>query len=126
MYFGLQGVGLPAGGVAEATIQVPNPLGGGEIPARFRVHMESVTPGSASLTTTTSYDAAALQRMVQSLGQPGGLAKLAPVHVNDQGTYLFDRTIGMMRDVIVNRHISAGSSSRYDRWQLRLINGPRR
>jgi hypothetical protein len=34
MYFGLQGVGLPPGGVAEATIQVPNPLGGGEIPAR--------------------------------------------------------------------------------------------
>jgi hypothetical protein len=88
--------------------------------------MESATPAAASLTTTTTYDAAALQRMVQSLGQRGGLAKLPPVQVRDEANYLFDRTAGLMREVIVSRHISAGSTSRHDRWQLRLINAPKR
>jgi hypothetical protein len=133
MYFGLNGVSLAAGEIAETNLQVPNPFAGGEIPAKFQVRMETVTADSASLKTTTRYDPTALQRMTQTMAQQAGapipseeLAKLPSMQVTDNGAYSFDRTVGLMREVNVNRHISVGNNSRYEGWQIRLLNSPKR
>ena len=132
-YFGLNGVELAAGETAEADLQVPSPLGGGAIPAKFRVQMESATPDSSSLKTTTTYEAAALLRMTQSLAQQAGatippeeLKKMPPMEMSDDGKYLFDRTVGLMREVIVNRRISLGPMRRTDGLEIRLVSGPKR
>jgi hypothetical protein len=131
-YFGLDGVSLPPGEAVEVDIAQPNPLGGGSIPAKFKVRVESATADSASLTTTTTYDAASLVRLTESLAKqagapisPGQLAKLPPIEMADEGTYLFDREVGLMREVIVNRRITAGANRRLDGWQIRLLKSPR-
>ena len=55
IYFGLNGISMAPGEVAEIALQQPSPFGGGVIPGIFRVRMESVTTDSASLTTETTY-----------------------------------------------------------------------
>ena len=133
IYFGLNGVSLAAGEAVEVDLEQPNPLGGGVIPAKFRVDMKSATKDSASIKTTTTYDPAALIRMTQSLAEQAGkpippeeLAAIPPLKMNDDATYLFDRTVGLMREVSVNRLVSAGDMRRYDSWQIRLLSGPKR
>jgi hypothetical protein len=133
IYFGLNGVVLAAGEAAETDLQLPNPLGGGVIPAKFRVDMKSATADSASLNTTTTYDSAALLRMTQSLARQAGapvstneLTKIPPMQMGDDGKYLFDTSVGLMRQVTVNRRLSAGNNRRHDGWEIRLLNGPKR
>jgi hypothetical protein len=133
MYFGLNGVSLAAGETVEADMQVPNPLAGGDLPAKFRVTMESLTADSASLKTTTTYDQAALRRMTQAIAQQAGapirsedLANLPAMQVSDNGAYSFDRTVGLMREVSVNRRISIANNSRYEGWQIRLLSNLKR
>jgi hypothetical protein len=133
IYFGLNGFTLSGKEAAESTLQVPSPLGGGQISAKFRVQMDSAKPDSASLRTTTTYDAAALQRMTEALAKQSGvaippeeLARLPRVQMADDGSYLFDRAIGLMREVTIHRRISAANNSRYDGWQIRLLTGPKR
>ena len=132
-YFGLNGVSLASGEMAETAIEQPSPFGGGVIPGVFRVRMGSVTADSASLTTATTYDKTALLRMTEALVRQAGapipadaLAKLPPMDMTDDGTYLFDRTLGLMREVIVNRQVVVGSNRRVDRWEIRLLDGPQR
>jgi hypothetical protein len=91
-YFGLNGVELAEGETAGADLQVPSPVGGGAIPAKFRVQMESATLDSSSLKTTTTYDAAALLRISQSLAQQAGakippeeLARMPVMEMSDDG-----------------------------------------
>jgi hypothetical protein len=43
----------------------------------------------------------------------------------DEGTYLFDREFGLMKEVIVSRRVAAGPTRRLDGWQIRLLKGPR-
>jgi hypothetical protein len=131
-YFGLNGVTLAAGETVEVDLQQPSPLGGGPIPARFRVRMESATAEVASLTTTTTYDPAALRRLTESLAKQAGkpippeeLAKLPPIEMADEGTFVFDRNAGLMREVKVNRRVSVAGNSRLDAWEIRLVSGPR-
>jgi hypothetical protein len=131
-YFGLNGVTLAAGETVEVDLQQPSPLGGGPIPARFRVRMESATAEVASLTTTTTYDPAALRRLTESLAKQAGkpippeeLAKLPPIEIADEGTFVFDRNAGLMREVKVNRRVSVAGNSRLDAWEIRLVSGPR-
>ena len=133
IYFGLNGVSLPAGQSVEVDLQQPSPVGGGVIPARLRVTMESATNDSASLKTTTTYDPAALMQMTQSLAQQAGkpippaeLARIPPMQMNDDAKYLFDRTVGLMREVTVNRTVYAGNTRRYDGWQIQLVSTPKR
>ena len=133
IYFGLNGVSLAAGQTVEVDLQQPSPVGGGVIPARLRVTMESATNDSASLKTTTTYDPAALMQMTQSLAQQAGkpippaeLARIPPMQMSDDARYLFDRTVGLMREVTVNRTVYAGNTRRYDGWQIRLVSTPKR
>jgi hypothetical protein len=133
IYFGLNGVSLAPGEAAEADLEQPNPFGGAAIAAKFRVEMESATQDAASIKTTTTYDANTLIRVTQALVErtgkpipPEELAKIPPVRMSDDATYLFDRTVGLMREVMVNRRVSAGDMHRYDGWQIRLLSAPKR
>jgi hypothetical protein len=131
-YLGLNGVSLAAGEAAEADLEQPSPLGGGTIAAKFRVRMDSASAERASLSTTTTYDAAALMRMTAAVTKQAGapippeeLAKLPPMTMADEGIYVFDRTVGLMREVKVSRRIAVGPGGRLDAWEIRLISGPR-
>jgi hypothetical protein len=133
IYFGLNGVSLAAGEVAEIELQQPSPLGGGAIPGIFRVRMDSITTNSVSLTTETTYDDRALLRVAESLVKQAGkpvpqseLAKVPRMDMNDDGTFVFDRTVGLMREVTMIRRVVAGTSQRLDRWEIRLLDGPKR
>ncbi|HVH27126.1 MAG TPA: hypothetical protein VM818_10210 [Vicinamibacterales bacterium] len=133
IYFGLNGVSLAAGEAVEVDLEQPNPFGGGVIPAKFRVDMESATKDSASIKTTTTYDPSVLIRVTQSLAQQAGkpippeeLAKLPPLQMRDDAKYLFDRTVGLMREVTMDRLVSVEGVRRYDGWQIRLLSGPKR
>ena len=133
LYFGLNGVSLAAGEEAETEIEQPSPFGGAAIPATFRVRMDSVTAESASLTTATTYDSGALVRLTASLAEQAGkpipldqLAKIPPIEMSEEGRYVFDRTVGLMREVIVTRRVGAGNSRGSDGWEIRLVDSPRR
>jgi hypothetical protein len=131
-YFGLNGVSLASSEAVEIDIEQPNPLGGAALPARFSVRMESVTADTASLKTVTTYDGASLVRLTESLAKQAGapiapdeLAKLPPIEMADEGTYLFDRQMGLMREVVVSRRVTVGPNRRLDAWRIRLLSGPR-
>jgi hypothetical protein len=133
IYFGLNGVSLASGEVAEIELQQPSPFGGGVIPGIFRVRMDSITTSSVSLTTETTYDSTALLRLTESLIKQAGkpippseLAKVPPIDMNDDGTFVFDRTVGLMREVTMIRRVVAGTNQRLDRWEMRLVDGPKR
>jgi hypothetical protein len=131
-YLGLNGVSLAAGEAVEVDLEQPNPLGGGPIPTRFRVRMESASAETASLKTTTTYDPAFLVRLTESLAKQAGapippeeLAKLPSIQMADEGAFVFDRKVGLMREVKVNRRVVVGPNSRLDAWEIRLVSGPR-
>ena len=127
-YLGLNGASLAVGQAVDVDLEQPSPLGGGPIPAKFRVRLESATVDTASLKTTTTYDGAALMRLTQSLAKQAGkpippdeLAKLPPMQMADEGTYVFDRKRGLMREARVNRRVAVGPNRRLDAWEIRLI-----
>jgi hypothetical protein len=133
IYFGLHGVALAVGEAVDTRIQQPNPLGTGAIPAVLRVRLESATDASAAVRTTITYEASALKEMTRALVEQSGrpvppeaLAQLPPIEMADAGRYLFDRTVGLMREVMVNRRMTAGANQRLDGWEMRLVAGPKR
>ena len=133
MYFSLGGVALAVGETAAVDIEQPNPLGGGVLPATQRVTMEAATADSAVLTTVTTYDDAALRQMTRALVEQGGkplpeseLAKLPPMQMKDDGRFVVDRKVGLVRELVVNRRVMAGKAQRLDRWEIRLVRAPQR
>jgi hypothetical protein len=133
IYFGLNGVALAPGERVEAAVEQPNPIGDGTLPATFAVHLASVTPETASLRTTMTYDTTVLLQSLVALSKqagkpipPEGLAKMPPMTMADDATYLFDRTLGLMREVLVNRRIAIENLRRFDGWEIRLLSDPAR
>jgi hypothetical protein len=133
MYFGLNGLTLSVGRTVELDVEQPNPLGGAVLPALVRIRAESATDDSALVLTTTTYDGAALLRLTRSLVEQTGaritdedLKKLPTVDMDENGRYAFDRTLGLMREVVVNRRVVAGAERRTDRWEIRLSKAPDR
>lgn len=131
-YFNLNGVSLPVGQSSQVDLEHPSPLGGGVIPARFVVTMKSASADAAVLSTTTSYDGVALLRMTRALAEQSGqkvsdaeLARMT-MKMHDDGSFVHDRTFGLMREVIVNRRSNAGKDYRLDRWEIRLVRAPQR
>ena len=55
-------------------------------------------------------------------------AELARVSMkmSDDGRFVHDRRVGLMREVIVDRRSAAGTEQRLDRWEIRLVRGPQR
>jgi len=127
-YLGLNGAALAVGQAVVVDIEQPSPLGGDPLPAKFRVQMESATADVASLKTTTTYDPAALMRLTRSLAKQAGspippdqFINLPPMQMSDEGSFVFDRKRGLMREVKVNRRIAVGPNRRLDGWEIRLI-----
>jgi hypothetical protein len=54
------------------------------------------------------------------------LAQIPPIEMADDGQYVFDRTVGLMREVVVNRRMATGANRRLDGWEIRLVAGPPR
>jgi hypothetical protein len=133
IYWGLYGAALASGESVAAKIEQPSPMGGGPIPATFRVTMDTATASMATISTTTTYDKDALLKMTLDLAQRAGanlppeeLAKMPSMQVADDGKYEFDRATGLMRKVTINRRISAGPQERTDSWVITLVEAPKR
>lgn len=131
-YLSMFGVTLAAGERIEAPIKQPNPLGGDPIPATLRIRMESVTPDTATLSSTVVYDPEAMGKLMQRLiasatAKPAAdeLARLQ-MTLSDEGTYVFDRKVTLFREVSVVRRVAVGQAGRSDRWVIRLVEGPTR
>jgi hypothetical protein len=131
-YFGLHGVTIDVGEAVEVNLQQPSPLGG-TIAARFRIRAESATKESASFSTTTTYDPATLRELTRALIAKAGQAippqeadKIPAMEMADDGKFVFDRSAGLMREVIVNRRMTMGGMQRLDGWEIRLLKSPTR
>jgi hypothetical protein len=48
------------------------------------------------------------------------------IELRDDGKYALDRTLGLMREVVVNRYVSTGSNRNHDGWTIRLLKAPAR
>jgi hypothetical protein len=132
-YFSQNGVTLAVGETIEADLEQPNPLGGGTLPARFRITCESATAESAMFVTSTTYDKSAFTQIARSLAEKSGkplppeeLAKIPPIEMKDEGRFVLDRATGLMREAAVKRRISAGAMQRVDGWEMRLVQPPKR
>jgi hypothetical protein len=133
IYFGLNGAALGAGESIEAGIEQPGPAGGKLIPAIFRVRVDSAAADSAALSSTTTYDRDALRDMTIALLEQSGapipaekMATIPPMQMSDDGEYTYDRKLGLMREVLINRRISAANEHRLDGWRIRLVTPPKR
>jgi len=62
-----------------------------------------------------------LAKQAGSPTPPEQFINLPPMQMSDEGSFLFDRKRGLMREVKVNRRIAAGSNRRLDAWEIRLI-----
>ena len=127
-YLGLNGAALAVGQAVVVDIEQPSPLGGDPLPAKFSVRMESATADVASLKTTTTYDPAALMRLTRSLAKQAGspippeqFINLPPMQMSDEGSFVFDRRRGLMREVKVNRRIAVGANRRLDGSEIHLV-----
>jgi hypothetical protein len=133
-YFSLNGVVIDVGEQLEAALEQPNPLGGGTLPAKFRIKAESATPESAVLVTSTTYDQAAFLSLIKQIAEKAGkaltadeIAKLPAVEIADDGRFVVDRGTGLMREVAAKRRVSGGTMlQRFDGWDIRLVQGPKR
>lgn len=133
IYFGLNGVAVSPGEAVERSVDQPNPLGSGSIPAMVTISAESATADSATLLTRSSYDPESLRKVtlgfIEQSGKrlpPEALAKLPQIQMDDTGRYVLDRPVGLMREVTVNRRVSAGANQRVDGWEIRLTQPPPR
>jgi hypothetical protein len=132
-YFGLNGVELGVGESVTADLPQPNPFGGEPLPATFTVHVESADADVASLVTTTVYEGAALTRAMSRLMENAGkpipkeeLAKLPAMQIGDEGRFVFDRGVGLMRTASVTRRVTVPGMVRLDRTEIRLVAPPKR
>lgn len=134
-YFALNGATVNKEKPFTADLQQPSPFGGGTIPARFRLTLDSLDAHSASLATTTTYDPQAVARFSAQL-----LAQAAPstsaaaqtsaaqppaLRIEDSAAYTYNRAFGLMSDVVVRRRVTAANTlNALDGWDIRLTRRP--
>ena len=53
------------------------------------------------------------------------LAKFQPAEIADEGRFVLDRATGLMREVSMRRRINAGSMTRLDGRDIRLVQAPK-
>jgi hypothetical protein len=129
-YFGLNGAALDVGNEVEIDVQQPNPFGPTPLPATLWVKAESATPDAFVIVTKTTYDRDALTKMTSSLlGAPPSAAeaaKMPSMDMRDDGRYVFERASGLAREVVVGRVASIGPERRTDRFEIRMVQAPKR
>lgn len=125
-YFALNGASVNKEKPFTANLQQPSPIGGGTLPAQFRLTLDSIDAHTAKLSTVTVYDPKAVSQFSAQLaaqGAPGGEAP--QLHIEDSAAYVYNRAYGIMGDVVVRRRITAGESiNALDGWDIRLTRRP--
>ena len=131
-YLSMYGVALARGESVEAQLEQPNPFGGDPIPAVLKVRMSEVTADAATLDSSTTFDPVALTRFTlglieKSAGQkaPEEVAKMR-LELIDSGKVVFDRKLGLIRDVDVTRGMAFGPAKRTERLRITLVTPPKR
>ena len=131
-YVSMFGAEMAVGGTVEAKIDRPSPLGGEALPAVLRVHMPSATLDVATIQSTVTYDGEALKAMTAGIlaradgaAPPEELAKLK-LEMSDSTKYVFDRVVGLFREVSNERRIQSGHLNRVDRLSIKLVTPPKR
>jgi hypothetical protein len=131
-YFGLNGAALDVGNEVEIDVQQPNPFGPTPLPATLWVKAESATPDAFVIVTKTTYDRDALTKMTSSLLTQAGAplsaaeAKVPSMDMRDDGRYVFERTSGLAREVVVGRVAAIGPERRTDQFEIRMVQAPKR
>jgi hypothetical protein len=132
IWLAMNGLSLAVGETAELKLARPNPFGGEALPGIMRLKMESATSDAATVTAVVTTAPEALTRMAASLLEQMGdkvtedlLAKMR-VELIDESRYVFDQKVGLMREVITSRSLSAGANRRTERWLIRRVSDPRR
>jgi hypothetical protein len=124
-YFGINGNSLAAGKPIEISLGQPTP-------ATFRLTLDKSEPAQLSLSSTTAYATEGLSILRSKLLDQFGVSlpeseksKLPPMKMSDTGKYTFDRTFGLMTEVLVMRTVSMGGAlEKRDGWEYRLTKRP--
>ena len=131
-YLSMYGVALARGESVEAQLEQPNPFGGDPIPAVLKLRMSEVTADTATLDTSTTFDPAATAKFTLGLIEKGAgqtvpeeVAKMR-LELIDTGKVVFDRKLGLIREVHVTRGIAFGPGKRTERWVITLVAPPKR
>ncbi len=135
----MHGVELPANRTLDVPVRQANPFGGEPLSATLRLRVASGTATEATLASDTVYDTAELRKATIALierAAPPGKKPTADelssfrLELSDEGRYLFDRALGLFREVVVTRRTgsSAGTvkASRTDRYEITLVTPPKR
>lgn len=131
-YVSMYGAELRVAEAVEVPLEQPNPFGGEPLPAILRVRLDTVTAESAGISSTVTYQGDALKKMTIGLlsqaavaPPPEELAKFR-LDMSDESRYVFDRRLGLFREVTTDRLISGNGARRVDRCVIRLLTEPRR
>jgi hypothetical protein len=131
IYFGVSGLSLAVGDALEFTVKQPTPIGG-VVPAIYRARLDAATAETATISTTTTYDADALLELTLAFLEKTGTkvppeaAAKARLDLGDDGKYQVDRRLGLVREMTLSRRQSFAGSERLDRWTIKLVTPPRR
>lgn len=131
-YFAFNGISLEVGRSNERKFERANPLGGDPITGVNRVTLESATQENAVAINKATYDSAALMKsssgLLQQLGQGLSEDELKKLNSSlvDEGRAVFDRRLGLVREVTLSRTMSAGPIRQTERWTTSLVSEPKR
>lgn len=135
----MNGVELPVNRALDVPVRQPNPFGGEPLTATLRLRAASDSARAATLLSETVYDTGELKKSTLALveraapqGRKPSAEEIASfsLELSDEGRYVFDRGIGLFREVVVTRRTgsSAGSvkATRSDRYEITLVTPPKR
>ena len=132
VYAAVHGVALAAGESVEVDIEQPNPFGGKPMPAKVRIQMASVAPAAATVAMSITYAPEGFRDVMMSLMGDIAPAKIqeemqkTKLALTEEGTYVFDRKLRLVRDVTYTRKTNIDAHSKIEKWVIRLVNEPKR
>ena len=117
----------------EAAIEMPNPVGVKPLAGILAIRLESVNAAQAVVQTTLKYDPATTAGMVTALlgefapdvaaNNKEAIAEFQkrPFALVDEGRYVFDRKINIMREVTYVRRAGVEPVYKIERFEMKLV-----
>jgi len=128
LYFGLYGVEIEKGKPFEGSLEVPNPLGEGNLPSQIRIDLKEIDPSTeeVQLPLEQRYDPnALLSSLPAALGTAGprlaSAERLRSGSLFDTGQFTFDTRSGCMRRIQHERTATIRQVRRIDRTEITLL-----
>ena len=128
LYFGLYGVEIEKGKPFEGSLEVPNPLGEGNLRSQIRIDLKEIDPSTeeVQLSLEQRYDPnALLSSLPAALGTAGprlaSAERLRSGSLFDTGQFTFDTRSGCMRRIQHERTATMGQVRRLDRTEITLL-----